>query len=145
MRGACLCGEVEFSVSGLLPDIYQCHCSLCRRVTGSTANAAMIVPDKNFKWERGQEKITSYVKESGYRSDFCSKCGSPVPNPLQGRNEYWIPVGLFEDHVGLEVGAHLYVGSKASWESISSDGVQYQETPGLERLLNVLQKNLVRK
>ncbi|WP_458358993.1 GFA family protein, partial [Vibrio parahaemolyticus] len=29
MKGNCLCGEVSFELSGELPPIYQCHCSLC--------------------------------------------------------------------------------------------------------------------
>ncbi|MGL1066984.1 GFA family protein, partial [Vibrio vulnificus] len=30
LKGNCLCGEVSFELSGELPPIYQCHCSLCR-------------------------------------------------------------------------------------------------------------------
>jgi hypothetical protein len=141
MQGKCLCGEVEFAVSGMLPNLYQCHCSLCRKATGSAANAALIVPSESFQWVRGQEHIVSYVKDNGYRSDFCSKCGSPLPNPLKGGAEYWIPAGLLEDNANLQIAAHLHVGSKASWDALSSSGVQYQEAPDLESLLKVLWKN----
>ena len=140
MRGQCLCGEVEFVVTGTLPHIYQCHCSLCRKATGSAANAALIVPSENFQWVCGQDRITSYAGMD-YRSDFCSKCGSPLPNPLGGRAEYWIPVGLLEDNTSLEIAAHLHVGSKASWDAVASSGVQYQEAPDLESLLKVLRQN----
>jgi hypothetical protein len=125
-------------VSGALPNIYQCHCSLCRKTTGSVANAALIVPSKNFQWVSGQDFITSYIKDTGYRSDFCSKCGSPLPNPLMNETEYWIPVGLLEGNASLQIAAHLYVGSKASWDVIGSNGVQFQEAPDLESLLKVL-------
>lgn len=141
MRGKCLCGEVEFVVSGTLPNIYQCHCSSCRKATGSVANAAPIVPSENFQWVCGEKRITSYVKDTDYRSDFCSKCGSPLPNPLNGRPEYWIPVGLLEDNASLKIAAHLHVGSKASWDAVGSSGVQYQEAPDLESLLAVLRQN----
>lgn len=141
MRGKCLCGEVEFAVSGTLPNLYQCHCSLCRKATGSSANAALIVPSENFQWVGGQDRITSYVKNTGYRSDFCSKCGSPLPNPLGSKAEYWIPAGLLEDNANLEIAAHLHVGSKASWDAVASSGVQYQEAPDLVSLLKVLWKN----
>ncbi|MDP2031076.1 MAG: GFA family protein [Thiobacillus sp.] len=141
MRGNCLCGEVEFAVSGVLPNIYQCHCSLCRKATGSSANAALIVLSENFQWVCGQDRITSYVNDTGYRSDFCSKCGSPLPNPLGDRAEYWVPVGLLEDNASLQITAHLHVGSKASWDVVGSSGVQYQEAPNLESLLKVLRQN----
>jgi hypothetical protein len=76
-----------------------------------------------------------------YRSDFCSKCGSPLPNPLRGRAEYWIPVGLLEDNTKLEIAAHLHIGSKAIWDVVSSSGIQYQEAPALVSLLKVLRQN----
>jgi len=141
MRGKCLCGEVEFVVSGTLPNIYQCHCSLCRKATGSASNTALIVQSESFQWVCGQERIASFVKDAGYRSDFCSKCGSPLPNPLKGGAEYWIPVGLFEDNANLEIAAHLHVGSKASWDVIASSGIQYQEAPDLKILLKMLRQN----
>lgn len=143
MRGKCLCGSVAFAVSGTLPNLYQCHCSLCRKATGAAANAALIVPGENFQWVRGQEHIASYVKDNGYRSDFCLKCGSPLPNPLKGRADYWIPAGLLEDTAKLQVAAHLHVGSKASWDAIAPSGLLYQEAPDLECLLKVLRKSQV--
>jgi len=30
MPGKYLCEEVAFELTGTLPNIYQCHCSLCR-------------------------------------------------------------------------------------------------------------------
>ncbi len=33
LRGQCLCGQVVFEVTGEIPPLYQCHCSLCRVYT----------------------------------------------------------------------------------------------------------------
>jgi len=140
MSGKCLCEEVAFELTGTLPNIYQCHCSLCRKATGSTSNAALIVSSEHFQWVRGHERIVSYVKETGYRADFCSKCGSPLPNPIKGGTQYWIPAGLLDDDVNIEIAAHLHVGSKASWDAIASNGVQYQNAPDLDSLLKLLQR-----
>jgi len=139
-HGKCLCGQIEFKISGPLPAIYQCHCSSCRKATGTSSNAAFIVPRANFEWVCGHEQISSYVA-THYRSDFCSKCGSPVPNPLGSRPEYWVPAGLLEGNVDLEIAAHLYVGSKASWDAIASNGFQYQGAPDLDHLVKVLWEN----
>jgi hypothetical protein len=129
MRGSCLCGEVEFQIDGDLSKIYQCHCSLCRKQGGSSSNSSVIADMNNFRWISGQEKISSYVKPTGFRSDFCSRCGSPVPNPLRTTKYYWVPAGLLDDNVSLEVGVHLFVGSKASWDAISSGVPQYETMP----------------
>lgn len=136
MRGKCLCGQVEFEVNGVVPKLYQCHCSLCRKQGGATSNTAAIVAKEHFNWLAGQERISSWVKDTGFRSDFCSNCGSPVPNPLRSTPYYWVPAGLLEGDVQLKISAHLCVGSKASWDVIASAGTQYETMPELFVLLH---------
>jgi hypothetical protein len=138
MRGSCLCGTVEFQIGGDLPKIYQCHCSLCRKQGGSASNSAIIVEARNFSWIAGQGHVSSYVKPTGFRSDFCSRCGSPVPNPLRTTAYYWVPAGLLDDDVNLEVGAHLFVGSKAAWDMIPASGPQYETMPELSEFIELM-------
>ena len=116
MKGECLCGEVKFEISGELANLYQCHCSLCRKATGAAANAATFVPSTRFRWLSGQQKISSFQKSTGYRSDFCSACGSPVPNPLRGKELVWVPAGLLDKSFEASVTVHLQLGSAALWE-----------------------------
>lgn len=135
MRGKCLCGMIEFEIVGVVPKLYQCHCSLCRKQGGASSNTAAIVANENFTWLSGQDHISSWVKDTGFRSDFCSNCGSPVPNPLRNKQYYWVPAGLLEGDVPLQVSAHFFVGSKASWDVIASPGTQYETMPELSELL----------
>lgn len=116
MHGECLCGQVSFRVTGTLPDIYQCHCSLCRKVTGSSANAASFVQQAAFVWLSGEARIRTFRKPTGYRTDFCGECGSPVPNPLRDTGLMWIPAGLLDDTGNARVRVHLHLGSAATWE-----------------------------
>lgn len=138
MRGKCLCGQVEFEVAEPLPKLYQCHCSLCRRQGGSASNSATIVPADKLRWVAGQERVSSWVKEKGFRSDFCSVCGSPVPNPLRQMPYYWVPAGLLEEGGGLEIAAHLCVDSKAAWEPAPASGQIYGDVPDLNEFLALL-------
>jgi hypothetical protein len=135
MRGKCLCGQIEFEIVGVVPKLYQCHCSLCRKQGGASSNTAAIIAKENLRWLAGQEQISSWVKDTGFRSDFCSKCGSPVPNPLRSTPYYWVPAGLLDGSVQLKVRAHLYVGSKASWDVIASPGTQYETMPEFSELV----------
>lgn len=116
MQGQCLCGEVRFEIEGDLPNLYQCHCSLCRKTTGSSANAATLVPAGRFRWTGGEARISSYRRPTGYRSDFCSNCGSPVPNPVGGSGDVWVPAGLLEGEAGARVAVHLHLASRADWD-----------------------------
>jgi len=62
----------------------------------------------------------------------------PVPNPLRTTSYYWVPVGLLDDAETIEVGAHLFTGSKASWETIPSDAPHFETVPKLSHLLELL-------
>lgn len=138
MRGTCLCGQVEFELVGAIPKLYQCHCSLCRKQGGSTSNTATIVAAQDFRWLAGQDHISSWVKATGFRSDFCSKCGSPVPNPLRDSPYFWVPAGLLDNDAKLEIAAHIFVASKAPWDKIASTGLQFETMPALSEFLEVL-------
>ncbi|GAB6043727.1 GFA family protein [Endothiovibrio diazotrophicus] len=140
MKGECLCGAVAFEIRGELPHIYQCHCSECRKVTGSSANAGTIVEAQRFRWLRGVEKISSFKAASGYNSHFCSVCGSAVPNPMGDGGKFWVPAGALDDSGDAAVVAHLYMGSRAPWDSPTHGAADHDESPGLEALEHSLQR-----
>lgn len=139
MIGRCLCGEVEFEIVGMVPNLYQCHCSQCRKQSGSSSNSATLVTTKQFLWRAGENLITRFKERSGFNSHFCSLCGSPVPNQLAGGEFIWIPAGALETSKDLEVVAHLFVESKASWEQICNTGRLYDAMPSLAELQHLLQ------
>ncbi|MEZ8349440.1 GFA family protein [Vibrio splendidus] len=125
MKGNCLCGEVSFELSGTLPPIYQCHCSLCRKVSGSSSNSALIVKSDSFKWLSGTNSIGRYASSSGFKSEFCQCCGSPVPNISASKDTYWVPAGLMSEDLETTIKAHVYVNSRANWDkAFISDNVE---------------------
>lgn len=138
MNGKCLCGAVEFSLSGEIPNLYQCHCSLCRKVTGSSANAAFRINRDQFEWRKGTDNISEFSSQDGFKSHFCSTCGSPLPNLTANDSAYWVPVGLLEEAGQLEVVAHLFVGSKAAWDVIADSGEFFDEMPDTQALQRLL-------
>lgn len=139
MFGKCLCGNISFEIDRENIRLYQCHCSLCRKQSGSYSNAATIVENEKFRYLTGKELIKSWVKESGFRSDFCSVCGSPVPNPLRNTNFYWVPAGLLENSTPSDkVIAHLCISSKASWAPLSVNTENHEDLPPLEYVLGLL-------
>lgn len=138
MRGQCLCGTVVFEIERETLNYYRCHCSLCRRQTGAGANAASIVPAGQFRWISGEGAIRSWVKSTGFRSDFCAECGSPVPNALRGTSYLWVPVGLLDPGVMGRCVAHLHTASHAPWDHLAVCGENYPESPALAKLIALL-------
>lgn len=139
MKGECLCGNVKFEILEEIRNFYQCHCSLCRKATGASANTATFVQSNAFRWISGESDIKSYKKPSGYRSDFCSVCGSLVPNSLRDTSMVWVPAGLFDEPVASKVSVHLHTESAAAWEQDTADCVRLDDGPdSLEALNNLL-------
>lgn len=138
VQGKCLCGKICFELSGKLPNLYQCHCSLCRRLTGSSANAAFTIGLAQFRWLAGEELVREFELASGYKSHFCANCGSPLPNLTANDSAWWVPVGLLEDTHGLRVGAHVYVDSRAGWDVIPQSGERFGEMPDAETMRALL-------
>lgn len=138
MRGRCLCGGIEFEVREAPRKLYQCHCSLCRKQSGAASSAAFVVRSDQLVWHAGQNLVSSYIKPSGFRSDFCSRCGSPVPNALRSTSYVWVPAGLLGEPSSLAVAMHLFIGSKASWEPLPASGALHEEMPGFAEVLKGL-------
>lgn len=139
MEGQCLCGTVSFEIEGPLPNLYQCHCSICRKLSGSSSDTATFLNREQFKWRSGLDVIQSYRMESGYRSDFCQKCGSSVPHLMDNQEQYWIPAGLLDESGNEKVVAHLYVSRKAIWDVLAGQGTQFAEMPPMDELNQLFQ------
>lgn len=102
------------------------------------SNTAAIVRPEDFRWLSGQERISSFKRPTGFRSDFCSRCGSPVPNPLGQTEYFWVPSGLLDGNESFEIVVHIYVGSKAHWDHIGQPGTQHETMPDLQSLVQSL-------
>ena len=126
ISGSCLCGSVSFEVQGEVTDIYQCHCSVCRKALGSSGVSLLLGSGRDFKWHSGEENTQIFKTPSGYQSVFCKTCGSHVPDPNPEKTTYWIPAGLLDDTAPhIKIGAHVFVESKAHWDVIGGSGIQY--------------------
>ena len=139
MQGECLCGNVKFEIKEEIRNFYQCHCSLCRKVTSSSSNTAPFVNASAFRWTSGESDIRSYTKPSGYRSDFCSVCGSLVPNSLRDSGMMWVPDGLLSEPLTSKIAVHLHTKSAATWENDFAECIRLGGGPeSLEMLNNLL-------
>ncbi|MBK6980715.1 MAG: GFA family protein [Betaproteobacteria bacterium] len=127
-QGECNCGAVAFETGEELSGIYVCHCSICRRATGSNGIAVVVIDNRAFRWIRGEEHITSWTKPgTEWRTWFCGVCGSRVPG-ANDENRMFIPAGLISDGgESLRVMHHIWVGSKAGWDEIGDSGRLHRE------------------
>lgn len=140
MNGQCLCGQVQFTLSPPWPNLYQCHCSQCRRLSGSASDTALFIDKPQFQWCQGEDNIRSYRTATGFRADFCTTCGSTVPHLMSNQRQVWVPAGLLDAHYPGTVQAHLFVDAKCHWDVIGDDGCQYATMPAIAELNDALQQ-----
>lgn len=130
IEGSCLCGKVRFVVDGKFGPVGQCHCSKCRKASGTDGNAVFYTAAKSFRWLQGEGEIAKFYVSStrGWHSSFCTTCGSPTPHSNRDGKIYFVPAGLLDDDPGFRgYAAHIFVGSKAPWVCITDDAPQYFE------------------
>jgi hypothetical protein len=126
--GACNCTAIRFEISAELSDVYICHCSICRRATGSNGIAVVVVDKTDFRWVGGEEHVYSWKKpDADWEIWFCRICGSPVPG-LNDESRMFVPAALITDGGdSLKVKHHIWVDSKAVWDEIGDAGRQHRE------------------
>lgn len=128
IRGGCLCGEVQYEISGPLHDADHCHCSMCRRQHGAAfASYASFNPD-DFKWIAGADLVKSFEPVPGAGWCFCSECGASLAGTDNGRITT-VTLGTVKDDPGIKPTAHIFTGSKANWYEIQDHLPQFAARP----------------
>jgi len=128
VKGECNCGAVQFEIDADPPGIFVCHCSICRRSTGSNGIAVVVFTKEQFRWIRGEDRITTWHRPgTDWHKWFCTGCGSPVPGENDAQTMFAPAGSLTQGAESLKVIHHVWVGSKASWDEIGDSGKQHSE------------------
>ena len=128
ITGECFCGEITYEVKGSLRDARSCHCSRCRKAFSSQSSSVAFLDPGDFRWVLGSSNLKSYVGKHGYGYQFCKNCGSTLS--IVFHNEIiGVTLGCVNGDPEVEIGMHVYVGSKAAWETLPEGVLQYQEGP----------------
>lgn len=123
--GSCLCGARAYEIEGDLDGVWVCHCSLCRKASGSVGNAILIVPLDRFRWVKGADHGVTFALPSGYPVTRCRTCGTPLPAETDETNVY-VTAGTLDVPLGKGVRTHLFCASRADWDRDEAD-VRYFE------------------
>ena len=124
--GSCLCGAVRFEIDRPLAGIELCHCSQCRRASGSAFASNMPVDAANFRLVSGEAQLRAYESSPGKERVFCARCGSPVISRLTADpSQVRVRAGLLDAPVAARPVFHFLTDSKADWWTIEGDLPQY--------------------
>ncbi len=131
MQGGCLCGAIRYEVDGALSDISNCHCSMCRRFHGAAYSTYGKVNAGQFRWLKGQDRLSVYETTPGIGWAFCRSCGSSLGIP-NGDALGSVTLGTLDEDPGDRPTYHMFVGSKAAWHDITDALPQFDAWPPAE-------------
>jgi len=131
ITGSCLCGIVKYQITGPFKIFQYCHCSRCRKFTGSAFSPNIFVPPERFNWLSGEEFVERYEHPDAkyFATSFCSRCGSSLPWEVQGGRNIVVPAGTLDEKPDIEPFQNIFWNSKAPWYKDPSTLQCYDEFP----------------
>ena len=128
VQGSCLCGSVRFQLGAALAAGRFCHCSNCRKFSG-TSPAAWAMTESGALQAQGREHVRRFDSGRGVRC-FCGLCGSPVWFESKDYpGVVGIPLGVVDTGLVPAPEMHLWVKSAPTWCSVADDLPQFAEGP----------------
>lgn len=127
--GSCLCGSVRFEVSGEVQGFFLCHCSRCRKGTGSAHASNIFCKAGEIVWLSGEDKVRTYsVEGTRHQRSFCTECGSAAPrvHPFGG---VVLPAGSLDTSLEVKPTAHICCASRADWDDHLEDAPKFDNLP----------------
>ncbi|MBI2719624.1 MAG: GFA family protein [Rhizobiales bacterium] len=115
--GSCLCGAVKYEVHGPLRPVIACHCSQCRKQTG-TYMSATAAEDGDFRLTEARG-LRWYRSSPSAKRGFCGECGSVLFWKGDGLDNTSITAGSLDGRTGLALEGHIYCADAGDYYEIA--------------------------
>ncbi len=128
LSGGCYCGAVSYRVADAFRYALNCHCSNCRRTTGAAFKPFAGIEREKLTLATGADNLL-IVGEGVDHDAHCRTCGSLAYSVVRDGAFVHVPLGTLHDDPTIRPSAHIFVGSKAPWFTITDDLPQFDEFP----------------
>lgn len=126
--GSCLCGAVAYSVTRLDKPIGHCHCMTCQKAHAAAFASTAGVLREDFRWLRGEDKLSNYESSPGKLRHFCSVCGSQLVAERVAQPYMIIRVATLDQDPGERPAQHIWTSHDRPWLA-SADLPSHDEWP----------------
>ena len=124
LSGQCFCGAVAYVVPDKFVYAANCHCSNCRRTTGSAFKPFAGIAREKLMLTRGHADLLIHGDEQG-NDTHCGACGSLLYSVVRAGAFVHVAMGTLVDDPTIRPTKHIFVGSKAPWYAITDELPQY--------------------
>jgi len=127
-KGSCLCRSVQYDITGEVGEFGYCHCTSCRKASGTAHAANAPVQRADFRLTNGADYLREFESSPGKVRVFCGRCGSPLYAYLKADTDIIrIRLGTLDTPFAGQPKAHTWVSDKAPWEPIGDKLPQFPE------------------
>ena len=114
IEGGCFCGSVRYSFEPNNYSSANCHCSMCRRISGAAFVSWMAIPKPFFEYTKGDPK--KLISSSHGARYFCQECGTPLACALEeDQKNIYITIGSLDEPQEFEPKGDIYVEDMLDW------------------------------
>lgn len=126
LSGSCLCGAVRYEVADEFAYALNCHCSDCRRATGSAFKPFAGIERGKVRITSGGEGILMLGDRDSDHDIRCMRCGSLMYSVVGSGSRVHVALGTLVDEPTIRPTAHIFVGDKAPWFQITDSLPQHE-------------------
>jgi len=128
LKGSCLCGGVQFELTGEFEPRSFCHCTSCKRLSGGVGTANGRARSDEINIVAGRELLRTYQPEEGSAKTFCSVCGSNLFGGGWPESEHAsVRLPAIDSPLEGRPTQHIFTRSVAAWETLPDDGLKRDE------------------
>ena len=132
IEGGCNCGAVRYSITGKTLGVAACHCTSCRRQSGSAYSVNLVVFANGIEVNGELSSYADADTESGrpVMREFCGKCGSPIRSlPTATPKIAVVKVGTLDQPEAFVPKVHIWTRSAVPWAAIPDDAIHFEKGP----------------
>lgn len=133
LQGHCLCGEVRVTIPELSEEITVCHCHMCQKFFGGPFLSLAGVLPKDVEII-GEEQIQRYLSSEWAERGFCKQCGSSLFYHSLADDEYYFPVGLFDEIDQAKLTTEIFYDQKPAFFHFKEPTEKLTEEAFLQKL-----------
>jgi hypothetical protein len=131
LSGGCACGAIRYESDAEPTVMLNCHCSDCRKASGS-GHAAIVIVQKSTLQLSGEARFHELRGGSGgtIERGFCPDCGSPLFVRLERfPNVLGVQTGSLDDPALHKPSMDLYTDSAPAWDMMGPETRKFARGP----------------
>lgn len=116
IKGSCQCKAVQYEINPAVKLVGNCHCNICKKLTGASFSSIVIVGEDDFAIVQGPNQLSTWQVTDNAAKNFCSQCGTPIFNTNEKYpGNKMVYLGSFDDPTFAIPTVNVHCENKLPW------------------------------